>query len=160
VYLLHGEFTDEEMNSIYNHSKVKAMISLTKGEGFGRPLLEFTQSKKPIICSEWGGQSDFLHKDKSLLIPGNLTPVHKSALMKDIIIENSQWFTVDYDYVLRTLKDVFENYKNYKPLGKKLAYHCQQNFSYDVMKVKLKNTIEDNIEMPYQLKLPRLSKVN
>ncbi len=25
IYLLHGEFTDEEMNSLYNHSKVKAM---------------------------------------------------------------------------------------------------------------------------------------
>ena len=39
IYLLHGDFTDEEMNEIYNHSRVKAMISLTKGEGFGRPLL-------------------------------------------------------------------------------------------------------------------------
>jgi hypothetical protein len=46
VYLLHGEFTDEEMNSIYNHSKVKAMVSLTKGEGFGRPLLEFSLTQK------------------------------------------------------------------------------------------------------------------
>ena len=53
VYLLHGEFTDEEMNSIYNHSKVKAMVSLTKGEGFGRPLLEFTLSQKPLITTGW-----------------------------------------------------------------------------------------------------------
>ena len=35
IYLLHGEFTDEEMNRLYNHNKVKAMVSLTKGEGFG-----------------------------------------------------------------------------------------------------------------------------
>ena len=34
VYLLHGEFTDEEMNTLYNHPKVKAMVNLTKGEGF------------------------------------------------------------------------------------------------------------------------------
>jgi hypothetical protein len=27
IYLLHGEFTDVEMNEIYNHSKVKAMIN-------------------------------------------------------------------------------------------------------------------------------------
>ena len=51
IYLLHGEFTNEEMNSLYNHSKIKAMVSLTKGEGFGRPLLEFTLSQKPIIAS-------------------------------------------------------------------------------------------------------------
>jgi hypothetical protein len=40
------------MNEIYNHSKVKAMISLTKGEGFGRPLLEFTLTKKPLITQD------------------------------------------------------------------------------------------------------------
>ena len=45
VYLLHGEFTDVEMNELYNHPKVKAMINLTKGEGFGRPLLEFSLTK-------------------------------------------------------------------------------------------------------------------
>ena len=49
-----------EMNSIYNHSKVKAMVSLTKGEGFGRPLLEFSLSQKPLIVSGWSGHMDFL----------------------------------------------------------------------------------------------------
>ncbi len=47
IYVLHGEFTDAEMNELYNHSKVKAMVSLTKGEGYGRPLLEFSLTKKP-----------------------------------------------------------------------------------------------------------------
>ena len=42
IYLLHGDLEDEEMNQLYNHPKVKAHISLTHGEGFGRPLLEAT----------------------------------------------------------------------------------------------------------------------
>ena len=40
VYLLHGDLTDEEMNQLYNHPKVKAHLTFTHGEGFGRPLLE------------------------------------------------------------------------------------------------------------------------
>ena len=52
-------FTNEEMNEIYNHSKIKAMVSLTKGEGFGRPLLEFSLTKKPIMVSGWSGHMDF-----------------------------------------------------------------------------------------------------
>ncbi len=36
-----------EINELYNHPKVKAMVNLTKGEGYGRPLLEFTLVKKP-----------------------------------------------------------------------------------------------------------------
>jgi len=62
IYLLHGDLTDEEMNSLYNHPKINAMISFTKGEGFGRPLLEFGITGKPIIASNWSGHLDFLHK--------------------------------------------------------------------------------------------------
>ena len=159
IYLLYGDVTDEEMNMIYNHPKIKTMVSLTKGEGFGRPLLEFTQSKKPVICSEWGGQADFLHKEKSLLIPGTLTPVHESALMKNIIIKDSKWFTVNYEYTKNILQDFFNNYKNYKGLGPQIAYYCLQNFSYNKMKDILKNSIDNNIEMPYQLKMPKLTKI-
>ena len=50
IYLFHGEISDEEVNQLYNHPKVKAMVSFTKGEGFGRPLLEFSLVKKPIIA--------------------------------------------------------------------------------------------------------------
>ena len=76
IYLLHGDFSDEEMNSLYNHSKVKAMISLTKGEGFGRPLLEFSLTKKPIITTGWSGHIDFLKPEFTTLLPGELKPVH------------------------------------------------------------------------------------
>jgi hypothetical protein len=70
VYLLHGEFTDVEMNQIYNHSKVKAMVNLTKGEGFGRPLLEFSLTNKPIITTNWSGHTDYLNPEFVTMLPG------------------------------------------------------------------------------------------
>jgi hypothetical protein len=72
VYLLHGEFTDTEINELYNNPKVKAMVSLTKGEGFGRPLLEFSLVKKPIITTNWSGHTDFLHYKNNVLLNGEL----------------------------------------------------------------------------------------
>ena len=63
IYVLHGEFTDSEMNELYNHPKIKAMVNLTKGEGFGRPLLEFSLVKKPIITTGWSGHTDFLNPE-------------------------------------------------------------------------------------------------
>ena len=62
VYLLHGDLTQEEMNALYQHPKVKAMLNFTKGEGFGRPLLEFSLTGKPVIVSGWSGHIDFLKK--------------------------------------------------------------------------------------------------
>ena len=88
VYLLHGDMTEEEINSLYNHPKVKAMVSLTKGEGYGRPLAEFGTSEKPIIASGWSGHVDFLKPDCSILLPGKLTDVHASAADNHILAQD------------------------------------------------------------------------
>ena len=161
VYLLHGEFTDEEMNSIYNHSKVKAMISLTKGEGFGRPLLEFTLSKKPIITTGWSGQIDFLKPEFTNLIGGQLTNVHPSAANQWLLAE-SQWLSPDHGQIGHFLKDVFENYKNYTEGAKRQAYHSKTNFSWDKMNEKLDNILSISIpEFPKEakLKIPSIKKI-
>ena len=52
IYLLHGEMTDEEMNQLNNDPKVKAFVSFTKGEGFGRPLLEAAITGKPVYIAQ------------------------------------------------------------------------------------------------------------
>ena len=159
IYLFHGEISDSEVNQLYNHSKIKAMVSLTKGEGFGRPLLEFSQTQKPIIASNWSGHIDFLNHEFTSLIPGELTKIHPSAQVKDMLIEDSMWFTADYGYVNGLLKDYFENYKNYQDQGKRLAYYCKTNFSFDKMQEKLGVILEEKIPKQVELKLPQLNKI-
>jgi glycosyltransferase involved in cell wall biosynthesis len=153
IYLLHGEFTDEEMNELYNHPKVKAMVSLTKGEGFGRPLLEFTTSKKPLICSGWSGQVDFLNPEYTCLVGGQLNQVHASAANQWILAE-SHWFAPDHMQVGFFLKDVFENYKNYTERGKRQAHRTIQEFSWGKMKEKIDEILTKSIpEFPEEVKL-------
>ena len=170
VYLLHGEFTDEEMNSLYNHSKVKAMVSLTKGEGFGRPLLEFTLNKKPLITTGWSGQMDFLNPEFTTLIGGQLTNVHPSSVNQWLLAE-SQWLSPDHGQIGHFLKDVFENYKNYTDGAKRQAFYSKTNFSWDKMKEKLADFLTKNVpEFPAEVKLkipsmkkielPKLEKIN
>lgn len=160
IYLLHGEFTDEEMNQIYNHPKVKVMVSLTKGEGFGRPLLEFTQSKKPIIASNWSGHLDFLNKEFVSLINGTLTNVHSSAA-NQWLIKEAKWFSPDTGHIGLFLKDMFENYKNYIDKGKRQAYYAKTNFSFEKMEEKMAEYLKRIPEFPkqVQLKLPQLKKI-
>ena len=161
IYLLHGEFTDEEMNEIYNHSKVKAMISLTKGEGFGRPLLEFTLTKKPLITTGWSGQMDFLNPEFTNLIGGSLTNVHASAANQWLLPE-SQWMAPDHGQIGHYLKDVFENYKNYTEKAKRQAYKSKNEFSWDKMKEKIDSLLIQYVpEFPkeIELTLPKLKKI-
>jgi len=160
IYLLHGEFTDIEMNYIYNHPKVKAMVSLTKGEGFGRPLLEFTQSKKPIITTNWSGHIDFLKAEFSPLIGGKLTNVHPSAA-NNMLLSEAKWFSPDVNQVFNILRDVFENYKNYKDGATRQSFFAKQNFSFEKMTEKLKEYLDIIPEFPKQtqLILPTLQKI-
>jgi glycosyltransferase involved in cell wall biosynthesis len=160
IYLLHGEFTDEEMNSIYNHSKVKAMVNLTKGEGFGRPLLEFSLTNKPIITTNWSGHVDYLNPEFTTLLPGQLTNIHPSAA-NNMLLKEAQWFSVDHGHVGHYLKDMFENYKNYTDKAKRQGYYSRTNFSFEKMKEKLDGILTERIpEFPkqIQIKLPQLKK--
>ena len=158
VYLLHGEMSDEEINNLYNHGKVKAMFNLTKGEGFGRPMLEFSISKKPIIVSGWSGHIDFLNQGLTCLLGGELRNVHPSVVVKDIIISESQWFSPDVNQAKYYLKEVYENYKKYVELAKQQSYKCKNAFSYEKMKELLGEYLNE-VPKQVQLKLPQLKKI-
>jgi len=162
VYLLHGDFTDQEMNELYNHKKVKAMVNLTKGEGFGRPLLEFSMVKKPIISTNWSGHIDFLDPKFVTLVGGRLTKVHSSAVVENVILENSEWFTPNITQTTNALIDVAAQYKKYEKKAM-LQYHkSKNNFSFEHMVELLGVILEENIpDIPVavQLNLPKLKKI-
>lgn len=162
IYLLHGDMSDAEINELYNHTKVKAMISLTKGEGFGRPLLEFSLVNKPIIASGWSGHIDFLDNQFTKQIGGTLNNVHPSAAVEKMILQESQWFSPDEALTGAALKDVFENYKTYKELAKRQGFKSRSIFSYEKMRETLDTILTQYIpEFPkqVQLKLPQLKKI-
>ena len=159
IYLIHGEVSDEEMNDLYNHPKVKAMISLTKGEGFGRPLLEFAAVGKPIIASGWSGHLDFLNPEQAILIGGVLENVHPSAAMKNALIEEAKWFKPNEEDLVKAYKMVHTTYSKVKTVAKPLAKDVEENFSLEKMKEVLHDILErrvPNLPEKIELKLPEL----
>jgi hypothetical protein len=137
------------------------MVSLTKGEGFGRPLLEFSLVKKPIIVTNWSGHMDFLNPEFVASVNGNLKNVHPSAANQFLLAE-SQWFEPNSGEIGHNLKDVFENYKNYLEGAKRQAFRSKNEFSYDKMKESVDSILTKYIpEFPkaLELKLPQLKKL-
>tara|TARA_R110002167_G_scaffold54669_1_gene155718 strand:- start:888 stop:2180 length:1293 start_codon:yes stop_codon:yes gene_type:complete len=166
IYLLSGEFNDSEMNELYNHPKVKAMVSFTKGEGFGRPLLEFATTGKPIIASGWSGHTDFLKTDYSVLLPGRLENVHASAV-NNWLVKEAKWFQVDEKTAKSSLKQVYKHYKDYLNRSVKQKQYIKNNFSWEGMKQLVNKKLEENVpDMPVNtslnlsnLGLPKLNKI-
>jgi glycosyltransferase involved in cell wall biosynthesis len=160
IYLLFGDLTDEEMNNLYNHPKVKAMVSFTRGEGFGRPLLEFTMTGKPVIASNWSGHKDFLNEHYSVLLSGTLTPVHDSAV-DQFILKDSRWFSVDYKNASFVLKQVKDNYDFFLKKSNTLMNINKVKFSYTKMVEAFKDIITPHLPniSENSLLLPELTKV-
>ena len=159
IYLIHGDVTDSQINDLYNNPKVKCMVSWTRGEGFGRPLLEFSLVKKPILTTGWSGHIDFLNPEQSLLVGGQLTKVHPSAVQKGVILPESQWFKPDDGQVGNAYKQIFKQYKKWLPKAKQLGYKNSKKFTLEKMAEKLDMLLESNLpEFPKQveLELPKL----
>ena len=163
VYLLHGSLSEKEMNKLYNHPKVKAFVSLTHGEGFGRPLLEATMTGLPVIASGWSGHLDFLSKEDSMVIAGQLKPVPKSQHWKDIIIPESQWFNVNEQQTYKAMNYCFTNYDEVREKALNLMKVNRNKFTLEKMTEKLDEIITPHVDkVPQQvgLNLPKLKKVS
>ncbi len=149
------------MNQMYNHPKVKAHLTFTHGEGFGRPLLEASFSGKPMIAPISTGQADFLHKEYTVELPHTMTKVPAGAFPKDYGNPEALWSTVNYGVAGKLIEDVYLNYDKYKLKGKKQMIVNRETFSHDAMRDKLiqiTDKVLEGVPKQVELKLPKLTK--
>ena len=170
IYLIHGDLEEKDMAALYHHPKVKAMVSFAKGEGYGRPMAEFTLTGKPIIASGWSGQLDFLPKEHSVLLEGQLTQVDESAA-DQFILKEAQWFTVNYSNAANKIYDVYNKYNDYLKQSAGLKENTLKNFTLDKMHDKFTEIIDTYVKeqpklVPFQIpklnpniQIPKLNKV-
>ena len=162
IYLLHGDLKETEMAELYNHPKVKAMVSFTKGEGYGRPLAEFATTGKPIIVSKWSGLVDFLPPQNTVFLDGQLTDVHQSAADK-FLLKESKWFTVNYSDAANKIYQVFNDYNNHLKKSAGLRTNVLTNFTMEKMTEELGKIMDKYVgSVPVQkpFNLPKLNKVD
>jgi hypothetical protein len=159
IYLLHGDMEESDMSNLYHHPKVKAMISFTKGEGYGRPMAEFTLTGKPIIASGWSGQMDFLPVEHSVLLEGSLTQVDESAA-DQFCMKEAQWFTVNYSNAANKIYDVFNKYDSYLEQSKGLKENTLKHFTLDNMHDKFTQLMDTYVKKQPQFVPFNIPKVN
>tara|TARA_R100001079_G_scaffold966_1_gene645 strand:- start:38280 stop:39542 length:1263 start_codon:yes stop_codon:yes gene_type:complete len=155
VYLLHGDFSDEEMHSLYKHKKVKALVSLTHGEGFGLPLFESAYCGLPVVATDWSGHLDFLYKPtkskngKSKTKPHfarieySLQPIHPSAVWKGVLQADSMWAYPQQGSYKMKLRQVYKDYGRFKSQAKKLQTWIVKNFEEQKQYDCFNNAIDD-----------------
>ena len=139
IYLLHGSLSAAQMTHLYQHKKIKALVSLTHGEGFGLPLFEAAYNGLPIVTSLWSGHTDFLYapnkngKNRPMVAKVNysIQPVQPECVWPGVIEEGSMWcFPYEKDYK-KQIREVFKNYDRFKNSARRLKKHILKEFAYD-----------------------------
>lgn len=154
IYLLHGEMTDDEINAIYNNSKIKAIISATHGEGFGLPLFEAAYNGLPVVAPGWSGHMDFLYaptrdkktkkiKNKPLFakVDYSLKHIQKEAVWDNILVPEAMWcYPSERDFKIK-IRKVYSNHGMYKSWADQLSAHLRSELALPKILDKMLKTL-------------------
>ena len=128
VYFLHGYLNEKEVSSLYKHPKVKGLISLTHGEGFGLPLLEAAACGLPVCATNWSAHTEFLNLGEWTKLKGRLEPIPERKADGNVWMSGSNWANVDVSLAKETIKAFVEEPK---PSTEMLQKQVQNRYSYD-----------------------------
>ena len=134
VYLLHGDLTAGQMTWLYNHEKLKSLINISHGEGFGLPMFEAAREGMPIVSVEWSGQTDFLsHDDKNYFqsVDYTLGPIQPEAVWDGVLEKESMWAYADQGSYKMKLRKMYKDWESNKETSLELQKIISDKFSDD-----------------------------
>ena len=139
IYLLHGDLERSQLTWLYNHDKVKCMVNISHGEGFGLPLFEAAREGLPVITVPWSGQMDFLSHDGVnyfKAVKYELKPVQPEAVWNGVIRADASWAFADQGSYKMALRDMLKNWDSHKSTATDLQAILETTFSREAIEKK------------------------
>jgi glycosyltransferase involved in cell wall biosynthesis len=134
VYILHGDLTRGQMQWLYEHEKINALVNIAHGEGFGLPMFEAARAGMPIVTVPWSGQMDFLsHNGKSYFqeVDYTIRPVQPQAVWDGVVQQDSMWAFADQGSYKMTLRKTLKSKNRVKETAEELKALIEQKFNTD-----------------------------
>ena len=151
VHLLHGDLTPGQMTGLYQNDKIKGMINIAHGEGFGLPMFEAAREGLPITTIGWSGQLDFLHhdgKDYFNKVDYSLQPIQQQAIWPGVLEKDAMWANADQGSYKMALRKAFKNHDKLKTQALELKDIVNTKFSDEVLyQIFCDNFIKDEEEV-------------
>jgi glycosyltransferase involved in cell wall biosynthesis len=136
VYMLHGTMSRNEMNDLYKHPAVLGLVSATRGEGFGLPMLEAAVAGLPVVGTNWSSFTEFLNGDSFLAVECDVTVVPESRVDGKIFIKGAKWASPKESNFKRKLKKLYNDSEKHKQAAKKLSEILISSHGADALALK------------------------
>jgi glycosyltransferase involved in cell wall biosynthesis len=95
----------EQLPQLYRSAD--AFVLPTRGEGWGRPLIEAMLKGVPSIATRWSGQLEFMNDENSWLVDCRLVDVPEPAWRAAAIFHGHRWAEPDLAHSRRAMREVF-----------------------------------------------------
>ena len=134
------------INQTLSRSEVLALfdtcdcfISLHRSEGFGRGPAEAMYLGKPVIVTNYSGNTDFTLMDNSCLVDFKLIPVEDGQYP---FHSGQEWADADIEHAAWYMKKLFGD-KNYaQDLGARGKVYIRQNFNQQIIGAKYESRLK------------------
>lgn len=149
VYLIHGHMSEQEMNSLFKHPKIKCIVSSTHGEGFGFPLFEAAYNEMPVVATDWSGHLDFLtmkdedgvEKKMFAKVDYELKQIAQEHAWQGVLEAGSSWAYPLQNSLRNKMRDVYKDYGRFKSWSKKLNIWIREEFTKEKVHTKFAEII-------------------
>jgi glycosyltransferase involved in cell wall biosynthesis len=151
VYLLHGYMSEEEINSLYKHPKIKAIVSSTHGEGYGLPLFEASYNELPVVATDWSGHLDFLtikddegiEKKLFAKVDFELKQIAQEHVWQGVLEAGTSWAFPITSHLKSRMREVYRDYPRFKSWSKKLNSWVRKEFTEEKIYEKFINLVHE-----------------
>lgn len=110
-------------------SAADVFIGVSRGEGWGRPMLEAMASGLPVIGTRWGGNLDFMDDDNSLL-----TDIDGLSVIDDRMdvpfYRGQRWAEPSREHLADLLRQTARDHDLRRRLGRKARQDVERRWQY------------------------------
>lgn len=135
VYLVHGTMNNKEVAGLLQNPKIKCLLSLTRGEGYGLPMLEAAACGLPVIATNWSAHTEFL-KPAFISVDYDLVPATPSSSVGSLFAPGSRWANAKEPDVKKKLEKFYKSPSVPTKKAKDYRETVLENYSYKAISKK------------------------
>jgi glycosyltransferase involved in cell wall biosynthesis len=107
IKVIVATYAEEEMARLYRAAD--AYVTATRGEGWGRPIMEAMATGLPCIATGWGGNTEFMNTANSYLLDYSLEEIPESVVAGAPWCRGQRWAEPSVVHLRELMREVFED---------------------------------------------------